>query len=349
MYESIYSWKNLLDAYRKASKGKRGKANVAEFEYFLEKNLISIQRELREKTYMPGQYTSFFIHEPKQRLISAAPFRDRVVHHALCNVIEPMFESVFIYDSYANRKKKGTHKARLRAQYFVRHYMFFLQLDIIKFFPSIDHKILHDNLARKISSADVMWLIDMILASSRDLNESNKDDLLITSNHSGLPIGNLTSQFWANVYLNPFDHFVKRELRCKAYLRYVDDFLLFSNDKKTLWEWKNAIIERLAMFKLTIHSGAQPRPVTEGIPFLGFIIYPDKCRLKNRKGIHFRRRLSQMMKDYNTGHIEFEKIEASVRGWINHVRYGNTISLRRKTLEKYFKFKIKLLQAHKLS
>ncbi|MEW5989486.1 MAG: reverse transcriptase domain-containing protein, partial [Chloroflexota bacterium] len=335
----LVAWDNLLLAYRKAAKGKRGQPNVAAFEYRLEDNLIQLQADLRAGTYRPGPYTSFYIHEPKQRLISAAPFRDRVVHHALCNVIEPIFERSFIADSYANRLGKGTHRALNRCQSFTRRYPYVLSCDVRQFFPSLDHAILRAILARKIADPNGLWLIDRILASGQGvLAEAYQmvyfpgDDLLAATRPRGLPIGNLTSQFWANVYLNPFDHFVKRELRCPAYLRYVDDFLLFAEDKATLWRWKQAIEDRLATLRLTIHPVAHPRPVSEGIPFLGFTVFSDHRRLKRRKGVYFRRRLRGLVAGYRAGQMALAQVSATVRGWINHTRYGNTVGLRKATL-----------------
>jgi retron-type reverse transcriptase len=165
VYAQLCSWDNLLLAYRQAAKGKRGLAPAAAFEYRLEDNLIALQQELLSQTYQPGAYASFYIHEPKRRLISAAPFRDRVVHHALCNLIEPLFERAFIADSYANRIGKGTHRALDRCQRFARRYSHVLQCDIRQFFPSIDHAILRDILARKITDPQTLWLVDQILAS----------------------------------------------------------------------------------------------------------------------------------------------------------------------------------------
>ena len=147
-----------------------------------------------------------------------------------------------------------------------------------------------------------------------------------------LPIGNLTSQFWANCYLNPFDHFVKRELRCAGYVRYVDDLLFFADDKAQLWAWKAAVEARLATLRLTIHPGAHPRPVGEGIPTLGFVVFPDHRRLKRRKGIHFQRKLVQLAAAYHAGEIELERVHVAVRGWINHVRFANTVGLRKSVL-----------------
>ncbi len=341
MYAELCSWDNLLLAYRRASKGKRGQPNVAAFEHHLEDNLLQLQAELRTCTYRPGLYESFYIHEPKRRLISAAPFRDRVVHHALCNLIEPIFERTFIADSYANRVGKGTHRALNRVQKLARRYPYFLQCDLRQFFPSIDHAILRDILARKIADPNVLWLIDRILESGAGvLSEAYEmvyfpgDDLFAVNRPRGLPIGNLTSQFWANVYLNPFDHFVKRELRCKGYVRYVDDLLLFAEDKATLWSWREAVVERLACLRLTIHPGAHPRPVSEGIPFLGFITFPDRRRLKRRKGVYYRRKLRALIAAYEAGEIPLEQVTASVQGWVNHVRYGNTVGLRKAVLGK---------------
>jgi len=342
MYDELIRWDNLLLAYRRASRGKRGRSNVAAFEYRLEDNLLVLQGELRDRSYRPGRYHSFHIHEPKRRLISAAPFRDRVVHHALCNLIEPIFERGFVDDSYANRVGKGTHRALDRCQQFARRHPYILQCDVRQFFPSIDHAILHEMLARKIADDEVLWLVDRILESGQgvlceayDMVYFPGDDLLAAVRPRGLPIGNLTSQFWGNVYLNPLDQFVKRRLRCPAYLRYVDDLLLFGDDKETLWYWQAAITQELAHLRLTIHPGAHPRPVTEGIPFLGFVVYPERRALKRRKGIHFRRRFRRLAAGYAAGALPLDRLTASARGWANHARYGNTAGLRKAVLSRF--------------
>ncbi|MBN2391837.1 MAG: RNA-directed DNA polymerase, partial [Anaerolineae bacterium] len=204
------------------------------------------------------------------------------------------------------------------------------------FFPAIDHAILRRTLARKLHDPDVLWLIDRILASGVGVlaeeyqtRTFHGDTLFDLDRPRGLPIGNLTSQFWANVYLNPFDHFVKRELGCAAYLRYVDDFILFADDKAVLQRWREAIVTRLARLRLTIHPGAQARPVTEGLPFLGFTIFSAHRRLKRRKGLAFARRYRQLQRAYHSREITLGQLTASVRGWINHVRYGDTWGLRR--------------------
>jgi retron-type reverse transcriptase len=340
LYPQVWDWENLYLAWRKARKGKRGLEPAATFEYNLETNLLRLMRELRDKTYRPSPYTSFYIHDPKRRLISAALFRDRVVHHALCNVIEPLFERRFIFDSYANRTGKGTHRALDRCQQFARRYRYVLPCDVRRFFPSIDHPTLKGILGRVIADSDVMWLVERILESGVGVLSSEyemvwfpEDDLFAANRPRGLPIGNLTSQFWANCFLDPFDHFIKRELRCKAYLRFVDDFLLFADDKPTLWGWREAALGYLAHLRLTIHERqAHPRPVTEGIPFLGFVVFPTHRRLKRRNVVNYRRRLRGLLVAYYTGDLPTDQVSASVLGWINHARYGDTWGLRRDVL-----------------
>ena len=158
------------------------------------------------------------------------------------------------------------------------------------------------------------------------------DDLFAVNRPRGLPIGNLTSQFWGNVYLDPLDHFIKRELRCPGYVRYVDDLLLFGDDKPTLWRGWHALVERLAALRLTPHPGAHPRPVTEGIPFLGFTVYPARRRLKRRKGVQFQRKLRGLIRAWEAGELDAETLKASLSGWVNHARYGNTVGLRKAVL-----------------
>ncbi|MFQ5858033.1 MAG: reverse transcriptase domain-containing protein [Anaerolineae bacterium] len=167
LYPQVCEFENIYLAYRKARKGKRGRPPAATFEFNLEENLVRLRDELASKTYMPGPYVSFYIHEPKRRLISAAPFRDRVVHHALCNIMEPIFERRFIHDSYANRVGKGTHHALDRCTQFARKLPYVLQCDVKQFFPSVDHAILRGIIARVIVDEDVLWLVDQILESGR--------------------------------------------------------------------------------------------------------------------------------------------------------------------------------------
>ncbi len=336
LFPHITNWENLLKAYYKAARGKRGRQAAAAFEYKLADNLLILQDELRQGRYKPGAYCHFVIREPKRRLISAAPFRDRVVHHALCHVIEPLFETRFHPHSYANRAGKGTHRAIDQLQAFARHYRYVLRLDIVQHFPSLDHALLMQELFRVIRDEQVRGLVDAILQSGAGVLADEYhmvyfpgDDLFAINRPRGLPIGNLTSQFWSNCYLNPLDWFVTRQLSCPAFLRYVDDFALFSSNKQQLWQWREQIITFLAGLRLTIHeSSAQVMPVNSGIPWLGFIVYPTYRKLKRRNIVQFQRRLVHNITLYRRGDISFAELDASVQGWINHVRYGNTWGLR---------------------
>lgn len=336
LFDAITNWDNLWRAYHLAARGKRGKRSAAAFDHRVADRLLALQAELRAKTYRPGAYRHFFIHEPKRRKISAAPFRDRVVHHALCNLIEPIFEAGFCAHSYANRAGKGTHRAVDRLQRWARRYRYVLRGDVVQHFPSLDHAILRAKLACRIDDEEVRWLIDRILESGAGVLADEYtmvyfpgDDLLAACRPRGLPIGNLTSQFWSNVYLNDFDWFVRRELGCGAYLRYVDDFALFGDSKAELWAWKDAVVARLARERLTIHAAqAQVLPTSCGIPWLGFVVYPTHRRLKRRNAVNFTRRLERNLDAYRSGQISFAELDVSVQGWVNHVRYANTWGLR---------------------
>ncbi len=336
MFEEVTSWENLLLAWRRASRGKRGQECVARFEYRLEDNLNTIRDELREQQYRPGAYTSFEIHEPKRRLISAAPFRDRVVHHALCNVTEPVFERRFVDESYANRVGKGTHRALDSCQRYARKFPYALQIDVRQFFASIDHELLLKALRKSLSDQRVLRLVEQILESGERVHDAAYrmvyfpgDPLWAALRPRGLPIGNLTSQLWCNVYLDDLDHFVKRDLGCKGYVRYVDDLVLFAESKPTLWKWKSAVEARLAALRLSAHPHAHPRPVAEGIPFLGFIVGPARKRLKRRKGVHFSRKLRTGLRDHQCGKQDARSVARSLDGWLNHVRFANTVGLRK--------------------
>lgn len=340
LWRQLISFENLLLAFRKAARGKRRRSGPANFERNLEEELLELQDELVSGCYQPGDYTSFIIHDPKKRLISAAPFRDRVVHHALCNIIEPIFERKFIYDTYANRIGKGTHKALERCTLFARRFSYVLPLDIKQYFPSIDHQNLFSVLVSTIIDQPVLDLCATILSGGEGIFDGEYemtwfagDDLLAANRKRGLPIGNLTSQFWANVYLNGLDHFVKRELKCKGYIRYVDDMLLFSNDKKELKDWLAHVKARLVDLRLSLHeNNAQSRPCRAGIPFLGFQVFPDHRRLKRCKAVSARRRLKALAASYHAGRVNLQRVQAGILGWINHARFGDTWGLRKTVL-----------------
>ncbi|MEA5595698.1 RNA-directed DNA polymerase [Rivularia sp. UHCC 0363] len=334
LYPQIIEFENLLLATRKAQKGKRFRDNVLDFNYHLETELIRLQQELTNKTYQPGNYRTFRLTNPKSRLISAAPYRDRVVHHALCNIIVPIFEKTFIYDSYANRVGFGTHRALKKFTHFARNSRYVLQCDIKKYFPCIDHTILKQLIRRKIKCSDTLWLIDAIIDNSNEqetvIDYFPGDDLLTPVNRRrGLPIGNLTSQFFANIYLNSFDHFVKEQLKISKYVRYVDDFALFSDDWQLLAEARLAIEEYLAQLRLQIHPIKSQLFATKiGASFLGFRIFPDRIRVRNNNLHRARRRLKRLQSDYVQGIVDLEKVNQSIQSWFAHLDHGDTWQLR---------------------
>ena len=339
-FARIADWSNLLAAFDEAALAKRARASTATFEFQLADRLIDLQHDLHTRRYQPGAYRHFQILEPKLRKISAAPFRDRVLHHALCRVVAERWERRFIDDSYACRVGRGTHRAVDRLQHFARRYRYALRLDIVKHFPSIDHAILKDILWRILPEDDVRWLVATVIDSGAGVLDDQYtmvhfpgDDLLAACRPRGLPIGNLTSQFWSNCYLDPLDHFIKRELGCRGYLRYVDDMALFSDSKRELYAWKRHILERLAGLRLTVHeNAAQVMPVTAGIPWLGFVVYPDHRRVKARNVRQFTRRFRTRWRAFCAGEISFAEFDASVQAWINHVRYADSWGLRRHVL-----------------
>jgi RNA-directed DNA polymerase len=292
LYDKVYELQNLYFAAKKAQKGKRFIHEIADFNFKLEHELLKLQKELKEKTYRHGSYHQFTICEGKKRTISAAPYKDRVVHHALCNIIEPVIEPTFIHDSYACRKGKGTHAAVERLQFFLRKNRYAIKFDIKKYFPSIHHQILMNHLIHKIADPDVLWLIRIIL----DSYSENSDETMLWDIPRGIPIGNLTSQFFANVYLNPLDHFIKEELKFKAYIRYVDDLVLLHNDKRSLQNARSRIIEFIdKSLNLTTHEEkCYVFPVSEGIDFLGYRVFRNHRVVRNGNGYRFRARMKKL-------------------------------------------------------
>ncbi|MBN2010133.1 group II intron reverse transcriptase domain-containing protein [candidate division KSB1 bacterium] len=327
LFPEIIRFENLFNAARNAARGKREQPNVLLFFDRLEDNLWQLQHELETQSYQPGGYSTFHIYDPKPRLISAAPFRDRVVHHALINIIEPIFETRFIFDSYANRIGKGTHAAIRRFQLFLRKYEFALKCDIRKYFPSIDHNILKTLIRRRIADANALWLIDTIIDYS-NLQESvvqyfPGDDLLTpVERRQGLPIGNLTSQFFANVYLDPLDHFIKEQLGCQAYVRYVDDFVLLDNTKTILKDWWKRVADFLSLYKLKLNPNqCHIFPALTGRRFLGQVVYRTHRRL-SAKNI---RKLRSRMKQWNK--YPPDNLIQRIASWRGHAMQADSTEL----------------------
>ncbi len=343
LMQALSSWSNVYAAFHDAARGKRASAVVAAFDLEAERHVSEIAASLQAQAYRPQPYHSFLIHDPKRRLVSAAAFRDRVVHHALIRVIEPLFEPRFIFDSYANRKGKGTHAALDRAQSFMRRFPYVLQCDLRQFFPSVDHAVLMQCLGKRIVCAKTLNVCQTILDGGAGVLDGEYemvyfpgDDLLSVERPRGLPIGNLTSQFWANVLLDELDQFVKHDLRCKGYLRYVDDFLLFSNSKAELWAWKDAIREKLNALRLSLHEReSSVYPVKNGIPFLGMRLFIDYRRLKSRNAHAFEARMREWQIAVAAGELSMEEVQIKIAGWVAHAAHANTAMLREKIFQKY--------------
>lgn len=340
VWSDIISFDNLLLAYHKARKGKRSRNDVALFGLDLEKELFQLQDELKEKSYRPGAYRIFTIYERKPRQISAAPFRDRIVHHALLNIVEPLLDKRFIFDSYACRNGKGVHRAVKRYQQWARRYSYALKLDISRYFPSIDHIILKQQLACHIKDPHVLWLFDLIIDHSPGFPSEQlvyfPDDDLFTplERRCGMPIGNLTSQFLANFYLDNFDHYIKQSLKVKAYLRYVDDMVLLSDSKSQLHDWRQAIEEKLIGLRLRMH----PKKInifltSAGVDILGYLVFPGYRLLRNDNGHRFSRRLRGFANAYYDGKIKWQDFNPSVQSWIGHARQADTFGLRKQIFD----------------
>jgi len=340
LWEKLISFPNVLFAFKNAIKGKGTKPYVLKFIQNFEHNILTLEEALATKTYRPGDYTTFLIYEPKKRMISAAPFVDRIVHHCLINVIGPIFEPMFITQSYANQVNKGTHRAIRDVQAAMRLRDYVLHCDIRKYFPSIDHNILKDLIQRKIKDPDVLWLINLIIDSSNPqepvIDYFPGDDLLTPAERRrGLPIGNLTSQFFANVYLTGFDHFVKEQLGCRFYFRYVDDMVVVDWSKNDLWDICHEMGKYLETLRLRLHPHKQHvRPVYRGVRFLGQVIYPDRRMLPKQNIRRFMQRMKKFQQRYAEGVVTFKEINHSFQSWLGHAKQANTLELRRGLIKK---------------
>lgn len=341
LWQRLCSWENLLLAYRKARRGKRQQAEIQGFEFNLEYELSQIRHELLTHSFQPGQFRQFFIQDRKTRLISAAPFRDRVMHHALMNIAEPLIEPHFIQDSYASRKNKGVHTAVRRYQAWAQRYAYALKIDIRRYFDSIDHLLLKQKLALLLPHAPMRQSFETIIDSSPEPLNSfvvpyASDDLVdLATRRVGLPLGNLTSQFLGNVYLNDLDHFVKHQLRISAYLRYVDDIILLGDSKPQLWHWCEQIEHFLADERIAIHPQKKLLvPVTQGLDVLGYRVFPHRVRLSRNSGYRFRRKLTRLASLYRRGRVDLDQVKPHVAGWLGHARQADSRGLCKAVLSK---------------
>jgi retron-type reverse transcriptase len=335
LFEQIANFPALIRAAARAIKGKRGKPGAAAFMANLEKEVLRLERELLDGSYRPGRYLTIDIFDPKHRRVAAAPFRDRVVHHTASAVIEPIFERGFISDSYANRAGKGTHRAVARYESFRDRFRHVLRCDIYRYFPAIDHEMLRADLRRRIACRRTIRLLDTIVDGSNAPEPVNTyyvgDDLFAPfRRRRGLPIGSLTSQFFANVYLDGLDHFCKEVLRAKGYLRYVDDFALFHDDPKVLDGWHRSIEGYLARRRLSLHP-TKTHVVATAAPaqFLGFVLCPDgRRRLPEDNVRRFRNRLRGLRDRWGAGTIDVDVVALRVGAWIAHAEHAHTWRLR---------------------
>lgn len=345
LWPRLVSWGNLLASYRKCRRRKRYRSPATAFDYRWEENLLVLQQELCSGAYQHGPYQHFHISDPKPRLISAAPFRDRVVHHAVVGVLEPLFERRFIHDSYACRVGKGTHRAIQRAQYYMRRHQWCLQTDLVKFFPSIDHEILMDLLHRRIGDVAVLNLLQHIIQTGAGLPGNDGgvfpgDDLFSRLRPRGLPIGNLTSQFLANVFLDPLDHFIKEDLRIPGYLRYADDLLLFGDSRQALWDAVERIRRRLADQRLQLHpQETQLTPTTDALTCLGFRVTQRGIRLSQQGIRRFLKRIRRQRDEFSKGDLDCSQIATSLAAWRAHLQHANNQALERQLIRQHLRFR----------
>ena len=318
LFEPFTDFSNLYLAAKKALKGSHNSQEALAFYFHMEKELLQLQQELIGGTYQPGAYRYFTIKDPKERRISVAPFRDRVVHHALVNILEPIYEKRFIYYSYATRKGKGTHRAIYRAQQFLRKNRWFLKSDVEKYFDSVDHAILKNILQRKIRDKRFLRVLFAVINNGGQ-------------NGKGLPVGNLTSQFLANVYLDILDKYIKQELRVKYYIRYMDDFVLFSHDKAQLKEIRQHIrlfLDRELHLQMK-ENATYINQRLNGLTFLGMRSFPNLIRIRNENLKRSIKKLRLREKQFLNNKIDESQWMNSVQSILEHMNIANSWFLKK--------------------
>ena len=314
LWQKIISMDNLKLAYKKARKGKTWQKSIKVFDKDIEGNLLKIQASLINKTFRTSAYNTKTIYEPKKRKIYILPFApDRIVQHALMNALEPIWTSFFIFDSYACLLNKGIHRGSLRTMEFIRKNKYCLKCDIAKFYPSIDHDVLFAMIKRKIKCKDTLQLIQEIIYSS--------------PGGKNAPIGNYTSQWFGNLYMNELDQFAKHVLKVKCYIRYCDDFLFFGNDKKELHRIALAVEDFLAnTLKLTM-SKCNLFPVKQGVDFLGYRHFRGYILLRKSTAKRVKRRLKVLPLLFKKGRISLEHLRASLASTLGWLMWANTYNL----------------------
>jgi RNA-directed DNA polymerase len=324
IFHKTVSLSNLLSAWNEFKKGKRNKRDVAFFELYLEDNLLKLNKDLLEKRYIHDIYESFFVCDPKRRHIHKASVRDRVLHQAVFQNLYKILDPHFIYDSYSSRNSKGTHAgvARLvdacrKVSHNWRKETYVLKCDVRKFFASIDHNILRELIVNKIKNRDMLWLIDKIFDSFE--NNIGK----------GLPLGNVTSQLFANIYMNEFDQFAKHELKSRYYLRYCDDFVIVHNDKKVL---ENSIVEIRNFLKEKLCLDLHPhkveiRKLSQGVDFLGYVVLPHTQVIRTKTKQRIFRKIDEAKNRVIKGSLDIKKFEASISSYLGVMSHAQNKKL----------------------
>ena len=313
LYQQICTFPALYRAYQLCRKGKHEREYAIEFEQDREENLLGLRDELVEERWHPNAYSQFIVEDPKRRLINAPPFPNRVVHRVITDVVlTPIWRPTFPYDSFACIKGKGTHVAVRRLQRFMRRHPegsgYVLQLDVKSYFASIDHEILISLIERRIRDPQMMRLIRLIVESYED------------SPGVGIPLGNLTSQAFANIYLHELDMFAKHDLRVKEYLRYMDDITLVHTDKRQLWDWRDEIETYLAdRLNLQLHPIKQTlTPIDCGVKYLGYRVYRDHVKVLSRNVRRAYKRLKQM----EAGRFQGDA-RSSIASWVGYTKHAD--------------------------
>jgi retron-type reverse transcriptase len=356
---TIFTFEKLYKAYKDCIKTKKNTANTLKFEMNREKNLSRLLYDLQTGIYEISRHICFVVKEPSPREIFAGDFRDRIVHHLLCNEIQALFEHGFIESSYANRKGKGTHKAVKELKFYLvrggkdRQKLYFLKMDIKGFFRNIDKEILWNIVEKKIQGSDgdenwkkeVLWLAKKIIFHDPTSNYifkgkketrgliSKEKSLLFGSKNTGLPIGNLTSQFFANIYLNELDHFVKDVLGYNRYIRYVDDFIILSENKERLKEAVDEVHRFLeSNLKLSLCESKTTLQTTEkGIDFLGYFIKPSYTLVRRKVVGRFKKKLSLYQVCFDK---DKESFCACMNSYFGHFIHANSFGLRKANISK---------------
>ena len=340
LYQKMCSIKNLHLAFKKARRNKSFLSYVIKFEKNLDGELKKLNKELSSLTYNPYPLKKFIIRDPKTRTIHASAFRDRIVYHALINILEPIFDPTFIHDSFASRKNKGTLKAVQRFDYFKRKVSrngklinnqynrndiegYALKADIKHYFETVDHEVLLTIIKRKIKDERIIWLIKQIL------NNFDSEIKL-----KGMPLGNLTSQFFANIYLNELDQFVKNKLKARYYIRYVDDFVILHEEKEKLSGYKNKIILYLKYLKLELHPNkSKILQLRRGINFLGYRVFYHHKLLRKSNLKKFERNYKEKIENLG-GDVHTNQLLASIEGWFGYAMWADTYKLRKEIMKR---------------